>query len=63
MAKPNYAFAKRQRDLAKKQKKDEKKMKKTAAEGGVPQTDEDQVAGGDGEAGGAALPAGAQPAP
>ena len=31
MAKPNYAFAKRQRDLAKKQKKDEKKLKKTTA--------------------------------
>jgi hypothetical protein len=28
MAKPNYAFAKRQRDLAKKAKKEEKKMKK-----------------------------------
>jgi len=35
MAKPNYAFAKRQRDLAKKQKKEEKKLKKTGApEGG-----------------------------
>jgi hypothetical protein len=29
MAKPNYAFAKRQRDLAKKQKKEEKRLKKT----------------------------------
>ena len=29
MAQPNYAFAKRQRDLAKKQKKEEKKMRKT----------------------------------
>lgn len=29
MAKPNYAFAKRQRDLAKKQAKEEKKLKKT----------------------------------
>ncbi|MBI2800955.1 MAG: hypothetical protein HYX63_11860 [Gammaproteobacteria bacterium] len=29
MAKPNYAFAKRQRDLAKKQKKEEKKQRKT----------------------------------
>ena len=28
MAKPNYAFAKRQRDLAKKQKKEEKRLKK-----------------------------------
>ena len=31
MAKPNYAFAKRQRDLAKKQKKEEKRQRKTAA--------------------------------
>ena len=30
MAKPNYAFAKRQRDLAKKQKKEEKKLRKAA---------------------------------
>jgi hypothetical protein len=28
MAKPNYAFAKRQRDLAQKQKKEEKRKKK-----------------------------------
>lgn len=28
MAKPNYAFAKRQRDLAKKQKKEEKQHRK-----------------------------------
>lgn len=28
MAKPNYAFEKRQRDLAKKQKKEEKRQKK-----------------------------------
>lgn len=33
MAKPNYAFAKRQRDLAKKQKKDEKKLRKQNAAG------------------------------
>jgi hypothetical protein len=31
MPKPNYAFAKRQRDLAKKQKKEEKKLRKAAA--------------------------------
>ncbi len=30
MAKPNYAFAKRQRDLAKQQKKEEKRLKKAA---------------------------------
>ena len=28
MAKPNYEFAKRQRDLAKKRKKEEKKLRK-----------------------------------
>ena len=31
MAKPNYEFAKRQRDLAKKQKKEEKKLRKALA--------------------------------
>ncbi len=30
MAKPNYGFAKRQRELAKKQKKEEKRLRKTA---------------------------------
>jgi hypothetical protein len=34
MAKPNYAFAKRQRDLAKKNKKEEKRLKKA----GTPDT-------------------------
>lgn len=32
MLKPNYAFAKRQRDLAKKQKKEEKRQRKAAAD-------------------------------
>lgn len=31
MAKPNYAFAKRQRDLAKKKKKEEKRLRKAGA--------------------------------
>lgn len=31
MAKPNYAFAKRQRDLAKKKKKEEKRQRKNEA--------------------------------
>ena len=31
MAKPNYQFAKRQRDLAKKQKKEEKAQRKAEA--------------------------------
>lgn len=38
MAKPNYAFAKRQRDLAKKAKKEEKRQKKLG-------TPEDAAAG------------------
>jgi hypothetical protein len=37
MAKTNYAFAKRQRDLAKKQKKEEKRLKKS---GGKDPSDE-----------------------
>ena len=31
MAKPNYEFQKRQKELAKKQKKEEKKLRKTPA--------------------------------
>jgi len=75
MAKPNYAFAKRQRDLAKKQKKEEKKLRKTGpgTEGGDPaeQLDPDgqvanQGATGDGTAatpavGAAVAVAGGQP--
>jgi hypothetical protein len=37
MAKPNYAFAKRQRDLAKKQKKEEKRLRKAATNDSEPQ--------------------------
>lgn len=33
MARTNYAFDKRQKDLAKKKKKDEKRQKKLAAKG------------------------------
>ena len=36
MAKPNYAFEKRQRDLAKKQKKEEKRQRKTGTQGEQP---------------------------
>lgn len=50
MAKPNYAFAKRQRDLAKKQKKEEKRLRKAAAsetqapeEGQAPQVEENKA--------------------
>ncbi|HEX8012530.1 MAG TPA: hypothetical protein VF814_16590 [Casimicrobiaceae bacterium] len=38
MAKPNYAFAKRQRDLAKKQKNEQKRLRKLA--GTAPPTPE-----------------------
>jgi hypothetical protein len=38
MAKPNYAFAKRQRDLNKKQKKEEKRQRKLGATETQPQT-------------------------
>ena len=47
MAKPNYSFAKRQRDLAKEQKKEEKLQRKKAAaeEAGAAGPDtEDQAA-------------------
>lgn len=37
MVKPNYAFAKRQRDLAKKQKKEEKRLRKAGTGEGQPQ--------------------------
>jgi hypothetical protein len=39
MATPNYAFAKRQRDLAKKQKKAEKLLKKTGTGDAAPDDD------------------------
>jgi hypothetical protein len=39
MAKPNYAFEKRQRDLAKKKKKDEKRQRKLEAKA-EPATDD-----------------------
>ena len=40
MAKPNYAFAKRQKDLAKKQKNEEKRLRKAAAKDTPPQEDQ-----------------------
>jgi len=39
MAKPNYGFAKRQRELAKKQKKEEKRLRKLAGQDEVPEED------------------------
>lgn len=41
MAKPNYAFAKRQRELAKKQKKEEKAKRKSEASA-APETSEER---------------------
>jgi len=41
MAKPNYSFAKRQRDLAKKQKKEDKQRRKTEGDS-QPQDDQPQ---------------------
>ena len=46
MAKPNYAFAKQQRDLAKEQKKEEKRQRRIAheLEHGVAPDDDDTEA-------------------
>ena len=41
MAKPNYAFEKRQRDLAKKKKKEEKRQRKAKDDAPQPDTDQD----------------------
>jgi hypothetical protein len=38
MAKPNYAFARRQRDLAKKQKQEEKRRRKMGTPDAAPET-------------------------
>lgn len=40
MAKPNYSFEKRQRELAKKKKKEEKLKEKAGRKGGSPQDGE-----------------------
>ena len=57
MAKPNYAFAKRQRELAKQKKKEEKLKRKAdagaappAETGGEPSTGETAAPGGSGDA-------------
>lgn len=50
MAKPNYSFEKRQRELAKKKKKEEKAKEKVGRKAGDPAPDdgvEAQVSGGD----------------
>ena len=43
MAKPNYSFEKRQRDLAKKQKQEEKRQKKLAAKAAAGDAGEDSA--------------------
>ena len=45
MAKPNYSFEKRQRELAKKKKKEEKKAAKAAGGGGDELTPNDAAMG------------------
>lgn len=57
MAKPNYQFEKRQRDLAKKKKQEEKRLQKLAAKsaaadpGGIASADSSEVTpAGDGSA-------------
>ena len=42
MGRPNYTFAKRQKELAKKKKKEEKRLKKLAATAGSNQDDQAQ---------------------
>jgi hypothetical protein len=43
MAKPNYAFEKRQRDLGKKLKKEEKQKRKAGANEAPPEEDQTQT--------------------
>jgi len=47
MAKPNYAFAKRQRDLAKKQKKEEKRLRKAGTNDNQPEEEQPDSTGDD----------------
>jgi hypothetical protein len=44
MAKPNYAYEKRQKDIAKKKKKEEKQQRKNEAKNGLPPEDAAQPA-------------------
>lgn len=44
MAKPNYQFEKRQRDLAKKQKQEDKRRQKLADKAGATQADQGEAA-------------------
>lgn len=47
MAKPNYAFAKRQKEIAKKQKQEEKQRLKAAANQAPTEQDENQLPNAD----------------
>ena len=50
MAKTNYTFEKRQRELAKKKKKEEKRLKKQAATAGNDQSDQSDQSQSDNDA-------------
>ena len=50
MAKPNYAFQKRQKEIAKKKKKEEKALQKAEAAESKPQDDEPESDNVDGTA-------------
>jgi hypothetical protein len=64
MAKPNYSFEKRQRELAKKKKKEEKLKEKAERKTSPGQPDGDQPSQPeDGAGAGQAAPAGGPPAP
>ena len=43
MAKPNFQYEKRQKELAKKKKQEEKRLKKLAAKDGEPETNPPQA--------------------
>ncbi len=49
MAKPNYAFEKRQKEIAKKKKKEEKRMQKSGVDGSPPK-DNQPLSGNDDKA-------------
>ena len=49
MAKPNYAFEKRQKEIAKKKKKEEKRLRKTGVDDSQPQ-DVQPISGNDDKA-------------
>ena len=50
MAKPNFQYQKRQRELEKKKKKEEKKLRKLDKSGVQPETEAGQPPGGQGDA-------------